>query len=184
MVPTCSVYIATSVDGFIARPDGSVDWLERPEYATGEPLGLPYEVFIGSVDALVMGRHTFETVLGFGIAWPYQGTPVTVLSSRELVIPDALRSRVTRSSGSPDEVLARLAEAGARHVYVDGGDTVRRFLRAGRIDHLTITCIPVLLGDGIPLFGAIGREVRLEHLATSSASNGFVQTRYRVVHDE
>src|SRR6478672_9003921 len=117
-----SVYIATSLDGFIAREDGALDWLPAPGGdAGGEDYG--YRDFMASVDALVMGRHTFELALSFG-AWPYAGKPVVVLSSRPAAIPPSLASSVEWLSGSPSEVVRRLAARGAEHLYVDGGRTI------------------------------------------------------------
>jgi dihydrofolate reductase len=175
----CSVYIAASVDGFIARPDGDIEWLHRPEYAASELNGLSYDAFISTVDALVMGRNTFEKVLSFG-HWPYEGTPVVVLSSRKPAIPDALQGKVRVDAGAPQEVVARLSAEGKRHLYIDGGRTIQRFLQAGLIHEITLTQIPILLGTGIPLFGALGIEVPLRLLDATRSDNGFVQVRYRV----
>ncbi len=178
----CSVYIAASVDGFIARPDGDVDWLHRPEYSAPEAGDYGYEEFIASIDTLVMGRNSFEKVLSFS-EWPYGEMPVVVLSSSGPVIPKELQDRVTVQNAAPEEVVSRLSALGRRHLYIDGGITIQRFLRMGLIDEMTITRIPILLGDGIPLFGAIGTELQLEHIATNSYENGFVQNRYRVIGD-
>lgn len=174
----CSVFVAASVDGFIARPDGDVSWLERPEYAAAGG-GLSYDEFIADVDAVVMGRRTFEKVLTFG-GWPYGGTPVVVLSSRGVSLPDRLRQRASVESGSPVEIVRRLAQRGVHHLYVDGGVTIQRFLRARRIDEMIITWIPVLLGEGIPLFGSVGLELPLELVDSTGGEGGVVQTRYRV----
>jgi len=168
-----SVFIATSLDGFIARPDGGLDWLPVDG---GEPHG--YTEFMSTVDAIVIGRKTFETVLSFD-SWPYE-KPVVVLSSRpsELVAPDGLVCDMM--GGTPEEIVTRLSERGMKHLYIDGGVTIQRFLEAGLIQRLTITRIPVLLGDGIPLFGALSRDVRLEHVATRSYPSGMVQSEYVV----
>lgn len=177
----CSVYIATSVDGFIAKPDGDIEWLHRPEYAFSGQGGLSYEDFMATVDTLVMGRHSFEKVLTFG-SWPYEGTPVIVLSSRALAVPDYLQGKVRTESGAPAAVVARLSAEGKRHVYVDGGITIQRFLQARLIREITITQIPILLGSGIPLFGSLGSEFPLRLLDTTAYDNGFVQVRYEVVY--
>ena len=126
-----------------------------------------------------MGRNSFEKVLTFQ-GWPYENLPVTVLSSRGVGVPEHLRGKVRVDRGSPEEVVSRLAGEGGEHLYIDGGVTIQRFLRAGLIDEMTITRIPVLLGDGIPLFGSIGTELSLVHVETTDFSNGFVQNRYRV----
>ncbi len=180
-----SVYIATSLDGSIAREDGSLDWLEgsgeevsKDDKPQNEDYG--YKAFMDSVDALVMGRNTFEKVLGFG-GWAYGEKPVIVLSSRSLQIPEHLSKTVEAMSGSPEEVVARLSERGMKHLYVDGGVTVQRFLRAGLIQRLIITRIPVLIGAGIPLFGPLEQDIKLRHIRTQSYPSGFVQSEYEVI---
>jgi dihydrofolate reductase len=176
----CSIYIATSVDGFIARDDGDIDWLHNPAYAVPDGGDLGYAEFISSVDVLVMGSATFEKVLSFG-EWPYEKTPVIVLSHRDLVIPRDLHGKARVENLAPGELVSRLEREGARHLYVDGGKTIQGFLKAGLIQEITITQIPIILGSGIPLFGALGVERSLVHQGTKSFSNGFVQTTYQVV---
>jgi dihydrofolate reductase len=174
----CSVFIATSFDGFIAGLKGDISWLENPDYASTEPPGLSYDDFINTVDGIVMGRNTFEKVLTFGF-WPYEKTPVFVLTSRKLKIPDHLNGKVHIESGPPQEIVLRLAKKGKKHLYIDGGVTIQRFFNDGLISELTITIVPVLLGEGIPLFSkSLPKQLRL--MDTKSASNGFVQVRYRV----
>ncbi|CAI1524035.1 dihydrofolate reductase family protein [Serratia nematodiphila] len=173
----CSVYIATSVDGFIAGPDGDIDWLLRPEYAVSLLNGLSFEAFVADIDALVMGRHTYDKVRAFP-EWPYGALPVVVLSTQPPA-PHAT-GHVRWMNGEPAAIVAQLAEQGCRHLYIDGGQTVQRFLQAGLIDELTITRVPLLLGGGIPLFDADGQEQRLRLLAVTSSDNGFVQERYAV----
>lgn len=175
----CSVYIAASVDGFIARGDGDISWLERPEYASAGVPGLTYIDFISTVDVIVMGRNTFEKVLTFGF-WPYEDIPVTVLTSRTLNLPYELQEKVSAMHGTPDEIVSRLAADGKKHLYIDGGATIQRFLNDGLIDEMIITTIPVLLGDGIPLFGKTGRDIHLVLKEVSHSANGFVQNRYSV----
>ena len=167
-----SVFIATSLDGFIARQDGALDWLPVDG---GEPHG--YDEFMATVDALVIGRKTFETVLTFD-AWPYGRKPVVVLSTRppEWKAPDG--TVCEGMAGTPHEIVARLTQRGMKHLYIDGGVTIQGFLEAGLIQHLTITRIPVLLGSGIPLFGSLSRDIRLEHVATRSYPSGMVQSEY------
>lgn len=179
MTIKCSVYIAASVDGFIAGPDGELDWLHKPEYATAEAGDYGYEAFVSTVDALVMGRHTYEKVLSFA-EWPYGEMTVVVLSSQFLDIPENLKGKVIGEQGTPQEIVARLEEKGFGHLYIDGGVTIQRFLQAGLIDQMIITRIPVLLGDGIPLFGSIRTEIHLRHVRTQSFENGFVQSHYEV----
>jgi dihydrofolate reductase len=171
---TASVFIATSLDGFIARPNGDLDWLPA---GGGEPHG--YDEFIASVDALVIGRKTFEKVLTFE-AWPYGEKRVVVLSSRPVDLGVVRRGRVEQMAGSPAEIVSQLAASGAHHLYIDGGVTIQRFLEAGLIQRLIVTRVPVLIGDGIPLFGTVARDIRLRHVATRHYPSGLVQSEYRI----
>ncbi len=174
-----SVYIATSLDGFIARENGDLDWLPAIENAPGgEDYG--YKEFMDSVDVIVLGRNTYEKVLTFG-GWPYGKKPVVVLSSRPVDIPTTIASSVTRTFGTPAEILTGLSEHGSKHAYVDGGKTIQRFLGAGLIQQLIITRIPVLIGNGIPLFGPLSRDIKFHHLETRQFPNGLIQSRYEVV---
>ncbi|WP_019987961.1 dihydrofolate reductase family protein [Rudanella lutea] len=177
--PNISVFIATSLDGFIARTDGAIDWLTHPDYQIdGEDFG--YQSFMDSVDMIVMGRNTYETVLGFGGEWPYRGKRMVILSSKQPAIPPALAHEVEVTHLPPAELVAQLSERGVRQVYLDGGLTIQGFLAAGLVHELTITRIPVLLGEGIPLFGATGHDIALHHTETRTFPNGFVQSRYTV----
>lgn len=180
MAVQCSVFIASSLDGFIARADGRIDWLEaaNARLPAGEDCG--YAEFMRSVDALVMGRYTFELAQTF-TPWPYAQTPVSVLGSRPLAIAPALQVTVSASSETPQALCERLGRAGARRLYVDGGLTIQRFLAAGLIDDLTVTLIPCLLGSGRRLFGVLPADIQLERLDTRSYPFGFVQLRYAVV---
>lgn len=168
-----TVFVGTSVDGYIARRDGRFDFL--PE----EPEDHGYEEFMASVDTIVLGRNTFELVMSFG-SWPYpKSKRVVVLSSRDVELPAG--QNVVHLSGDATDVAAKLEAMGARHCYVDGGDTVQRFLRAGLIDRLIITRVPVLIGDGISLFGALPHDVKLRHVATRTYPSGLVQSEYEVI---
>jgi dihydrofolate reductase len=169
-----SVFVGTSVDGFIARRNGDFDFLLE---GGGEPHG--YNEFLASVDTIVIGRKTFETVLTLQ-AWPYVDKRVVVLSSRLVDLSTAAGGVVKQMAGSPTEIVSQLAASGARHVYVDGGVTIQGFLRAGLIQRLVITHVPVLIGDGIPLFGSLPRDVRLRHVATRQYASGLVQSEYHV----
>ena len=170
---TVSVFVGASVDGFIARPDGGLDWLPA---GGGEPHG--YDEFIAGVDAIVIGRKTFETVLTFG-TWPYGDKRVVVLSSRPVDL-SAAGGIVEQMGGPPAEIVSRLATTGAHHLYVDGGITIQGFLRAGLVHRLVITRVPVLIGDGIPLFGTLPGDMRLRHVATRHFPSGLVQSEYQV----
>ena len=171
-----SVFIGTSVDGFIARLDDKLDFLPPDG---GEPHG--YTEFFASIDTVLIGRRTFEIVLALP-EWPYGTKRVVVLSTRSLD-SSAIRGgkvEVEQMSGSPAEIVSKLAASGAQHVYVDGGITIQQFLRAGLIQRLTITRVPVLIGQGIPLFGALPRDIRLRHIATQNYRSGLVKTEYEV----
>ncbi len=176
-----SVYIATSLDGFIARSDGDLDWLDVEEDRKGESgEDYGYQAFMDTVDVLVMGRHTFEKVLTLG-PWPFASKRVVVLTSRPLMVPEDLRDSIEVMSGPPEEIVGHLQESGAEHLYVDGGRTIQRFLEAGLIQRLTITRIPVFIGSGIPLIGQLSEDIRVRHLATRSYANGFEQSDYEVL---
>ena len=171
---TVTVFVGTSVDGFIARPNGELDFLPA---GGGEPHG--YEEFMASVDALVIGRNTFETVVKFD-PWPYGKKRVVVLSSRPIDFSAVQGGIVEQMAGPPAEIVSKLATSGAHNLYVDGGITVQRFLRAGLVQRLIITRVPVLIGDGIPLFGTLTRDMRLRHIATQQYTSGLVKSEYQV----
>src|ERR1700758_176729 len=170
---TVSVFVGTSVDNFIARPNGSLDFLPP---GGGEPHG--YAEFIATVDAIVIGRKTFETVLAME-AWPYGDKRVVVLSSRHLDL-SAAEGAVEQMAGPPAEIVTQLAASGAHHLYVDGGITIQGFLRAELIQRLVITRVPVLIGEGIPLFTVLPRDIQLRHIATRHYSSGLVQSEYQI----
>jgi dihydrofolate reductase len=169
-----SVFVGTSLDGFIARPNGAFDFLPVDG---GEPHG--YEEFIASVDAIVMGRKTFETVLALG-AWPYGDKRVVVLSSRPVDLSAATGGILEQMAGPPQQIVSQLAASGARHLYIDGGITIQQFLRAGLIQRLIITRVPVLIGEGIPLFGSLPHDIRLRHIMTRHFPSGLVSSEYHV----
>ena len=170
-----TVFVGTSVDGYIARANGALDWLPA---GGGEPHG--YDELIASVDVIVIGRKTFEMVLAFE-EWPYGNKRVAILSSHPVDLSAVRGGIVEQMSGQPADIVSKLAASGARHAYVDGGITVQRFLRAGLIDRLVITRVPVLIGEGIPLFGSLPHDIRLRHVATRSYPSGLVQSEYEVV---
>jgi len=176
-----TVYIATSVDGFIARKNGDIDWLPNGEDVEGgEDYG--YQEFIDSVDALVMGRNTYELALSFD-SWPYGAKAVFVLSSREVDIPSDIAKTVESLCAPPREVVRRLSERGFKHLYIDGGKTIQKFLSEGLIQRLIITKVPILIGTGIPLFSLLPHDVKLHHLETRQFKNGLVQSKYEVIGD-
>jgi dihydrofolate reductase len=173
-----SIYIATSLDGFIARENGDVDWLSGGDNdGYGEDYG--FHDFMNSVDTLVMGRKTFEMVVSSS-KWPYGKKKVIVLSSRPVQIPSDLAETAESHSCSPMELVKILSECGAKHLYIDGGQTIQGFLKTGLIQQIIITRIPILIGNGIPLFGPLSEDIKLQHIETNSFANGFVQSRYEV----
>lgn len=171
-----SVFVGTSVDGFIARPNGEFDFLD-PE--GNEPHG--FEEFYASVDTLVIGRNTFETVRAFP-EWPYKDRRVVVLSGQPIDL-SSVRGRVEQMAGDPAQIAAKLAASGSHHVYVDGGITIQRFLRAGLVNRLIVTRVPKLIGDGIPLFGAVPHDIHLQLVRVQQYPGGLVQTEYRLGSD-
>ena len=179
MRPRASAFIATSLDGFIARPDGSLDWLDDAQALIPEAEDCGYLEFMASIDGLVMGRQTFERVLTFD-PWPYEQTPVYVISHAPVAIPVAVAASVHSFQGTVETLVVHLGKAGFRHLYVDGGRTIQSFLRAGLLDDITITVIPVLLGTGRPLFGPMPHDVELTLLRSRAYEFGFVQSTYRI----
>ena len=170
-----SVFVGTSVDGFIARHNGTFDFLS---HGGDEPHG--YDEFISTVDVIVIGRKTFETILGFP-EWPYGKTQVIALSTGKLDFSKFPAALVEQMSGAPAEIVQRLTARGFKHAYVDGGITLQGFLRAGLVQRLTITRVPVLIGEGIPLFGTLTKDVRLRHIATHSYASGLVKSEYEII---
>lgn len=177
--PKVFVFIATSLDGFISRKDGSIDWLTKFNEAAppGEDCG--YKEFISSIDLIVMGRNTFEQVLTFG-EWPYNKIKLVVLSSKLKHVPEHLKKMVTLDSDTPKNLLLKLSSKGYKNIYLDGGITIQKFLNEGMIDEITITTIPILIGEGKPLFGHLNGDVRLELVQSKSYHFGVVQSKYNV----
>jgi dihydrofolate reductase len=184
-----SVYIAASVDGFIARKNGKLDWLN--DAASGEKNkqdtaiksnaeDYGYQKFITSVDCIVMGRNSFEKAASFS-EWPYPFKKVFVLSKTLKTVPAEFEDKVTLTSQSVEELAIELQNCGYKHVYVDGGKTIQSFIRTEFIDQIILTQIPLLLGNGIPLFADVVKDVKLKLVSSKSYSNGFVQSRYQVL---
>jgi dihydrofolate reductase len=174
----CSVFVGISVDGFMARKDGAIDFLPGDDC---EPHG--FEEFYASVDTIVIGRNTFEWVVNYG-GWAYgEKMRVVVLSNKalDLSVARGRGANVEQMSGEPLEIVAKLGASGVKHAYVDGGATIQRFLRAGLIQRMTITRVPVLIGQGLPLFGALLSDIKLRHVATQSYKTGLVKTEYEVI---
>jgi dihydrofolate reductase len=174
-----SVFIATSLDGYIARPDGDVSWLEDIEpLSDGNDAG--YGAFFNAIDVLVMGRGSFEKVLEFD-PWPYGTKPVIVLSNSLTDVPEALQDTVRIEALPSQELVEKLSQEGYKHVYLDGGQIIQSFLRDGLVDDMVLTSIPVLIGAGRPLFGSLEKDIKLRLVACQSWPNGMVQSTYEVL---
>lgn len=172
------VFIATSLDGFIAREDGDIGWLIDRD-TTGEDHG--YLSFIENIDGIVMGRGSYEKAVSFD-PWPYD-KPVVVLTSSLTAdqIPPRLRGKVRFVNASPRDVMEQLAQEGWRHAYVDGGKVIQSFLRCGLVEDMVIATVPVLIGSGLPLFGVVDQDISLRHIETKSFPSGLVQSKYCVI---
>ncbi|WP_050461969.1 dihydrofolate reductase family protein [Herbaspirillum autotrophicum] len=175
-----SAYIATSLDGFIARSNGDLDWLFNATTSTDDH---GYAEYMNGIDTIVMGRNTYQTVLGFG-EWPYPEKRVVVLSTTLSAdaIPSHLQDKLLLHPGPLPQLLKSLTEHGCNNVYVDGGSVIQSFLAARLLDQITVTTIPILIGSGIPLFGNPGHDIRLAHHKTTAFDSGFVQTTYQISH--
>ena len=172
-----SVYVATSLDGFIAREDGRLDWLDKADPGDGE---YGFDDLLSSVDALVMGRNTFDFVLGMG-EWAYGDKPVFVLTHRQLDLPTPFAGRVEALQVATDSIAEEFDRRGVEHVYVDGGETVQSFIRAQLVTRIIITRIPILIGSGIPLFGPVDSDIDLRLIRSQAFENGWIQDEYEVV---
>lgn len=170
------VYIATSLDGYIAPEDGSLDWLETVPNPEGDDLG--FNEFIQRVDAVVMGRLTFEVVEGFGIGWHYP-VPGVILSSTMKSLPTEFEEKVALTSGTPQDVMAFAKAKGYHNLYIDGGTTIQHFLRADLVDEMIITEVPILLGGGDRLFGSLAEPLKFELVETTTLLGQMVKRHYK-----
>jgi len=170
------VFIAKSIDGFIADKDGRIDYL----YSVPNPdnLDLGYNALMKKVDAILMGRLTFEKVMSFGIPWPYT-KPVFVLSTSVKNIPEELKGKVTLLNGNVDDILKQVNSEGYTKLYIDGGTLIQSFLKADLIDEMILTTIPILLGGGIPLFGNLPKPMMWEHVKSEVFLNALTQDTYQ-----
>ena len=169
------VYIATSIDGFIAKKDGGINWLLEVPNPDGSDFG--YNDFMTKIDAIVMGRNTFELVLTFG-NWTYN-KPVFVLSKTLKSVPNNLSDKVEILNKNPNSVVKELNSRKYFNLYIDGGKTIQEFLKRELIDEIIITRIPILLGEGIPLFNVLDKEQKYEHMKTDIFNNALVKSYYR-----
>ncbi|MBF0379570.1 MAG: dihydrofolate reductase [Magnetococcales bacterium] len=175
---TGHIYMATSLDGFVARNNHSLDWLMKQKIE-GEDHG--FDDFMDSVNGIIMGSGSFKNVLTLG-PWPYK-KPVIVMS-RSLVdedIPTELKGKVRLTQLSQQELMLSLEKEGWKRAYVDGGKLVQSFIRSGLIQDMTITSIPILIGDGLRLFGPVDNDIDLELTKSESFSSGLVQNHYKIL---
>lgn len=170
------VYVGTSIDGYISAADGKLDWMSYVPIPEGDDLG--FAAFIERVDAVVMGRKTFETLIGFGVGWHYP-KPGIVLSSTMRSAPDEFAAHVRFASGTPAEIVRSAKRQGFENLYIDGGETAQRFLRDDLIDEMIITEIPLLLGGGDRLFGELDRHLGFELVGTEVLLNQLVRKHLR-----
>ncbi len=186
----CSVFIATSLDGYIATEDGGVDWLDTAgclDADMGDRADGGFNEFMETVDCVIMGRGTLEVLSGFDLTpeqWPYPNARVIGLSNTLKEPPENLSDLVEISSGPIQELVETLKQEGYKHAYVDGGKTIRSFLGLRLISDMTLTLAPVILGGGIPLFGKTPKNVRLETKKAEVFPNGFVQLQYKVSYQD
>lgn len=171
----CSTYIATSLDGYIADSSGGISWLTEIPNPSGDDFG--FQKFLSRIDALVMGRRTFETVCSF-LTWPYN-IPVYVASSTLSSTDERLLGRASVINGNPKDICVQLSNEGHHRLYIDGANTIQRFLGADLIDEMIITMIPTCLGEGIPLFARGASKKSFEIYQSDILSIGAIQTRYR-----
>ena len=169
-----SVFCGISVDGFLARRDDTLDFLD---HGGQEPHG--FEEFLAGIDVIVMGRRTLDVVLTFG-TWPFGKKPVVVLTSRPVDFSSRAGAVLERMSGEPAAIVDALRARGFTHAYIDGGVTIQRFLAAGVVNRLVINRVPMLIGEGIPLFGPLPHDIELRHVATRAYSGGLVQSEYEL----
>lgn len=182
----CSVYIATSADGFIAKNDGSVDWLHsagKQDADLGDSADMGFNAFIASVDCMIMGRKCMEVIASMNLPpeqWPYGDTHIVVLSNTLKESPSSLPKKLEMYSGDLNALITRLESEGYKHAYVDGGTTIQAFINLELINEMTITRAPILLGEGISLFGKTAKDITLEQSSAISFANDFIQEFYQV----
>jgi len=176
MIKKNSVFIATSLDGYIADKNGGIDWLHSIPNPDNDNMG--YVEFNKGIDALVMGRTTFETVLGFDVDWPYN-KPVFVLSNKLKEMPESHKDKAFLVKGTLTEILDQIHQKGLNRLYIDGGTTIRNFLKEDLIDQMVLTTIPILLGGGSSLFAELPNELKFELIGTKKYLNQITQNHYK-----
>ena len=182
----CSAFIATSADGYIATTEGAVDWLHsagNPDADMSDNPDMGFGAFIASVDCMIMGRKCMEMISSMNLPpeqWPYGNIDIVVLSNTLKTPPENLVDKVRVFSGEITDLIAELESKNLKHAYIDGGATITSFLNLKLIDEMTITNAPVLLGDGIPLFGKLDSPIKLTNTSATNFANDFVQIKYQV----
>ena len=171
-----SVFIGVSIDGYIADRNGGLEWLDMIPNTENSDMG--YFEFMSEIDALVMGRTTFETVCSFDVAWPYE-KPVFVLSSTLHEIPESHKGKAFLVKGSLQDILRQIHEQGFHRIYIDGGTTIQNFLKADLIDEIVISTIPVMLGGGAPLFSDLPQHMEFELVKTRTYLDQINQAHYK-----
>lgn len=169
------VFIATSLDGYIADKNNGIDWLTVMPHA--DDMYMSFEQHMKNIDALVMGRNTYELVVNFEGEWPYD-KPVFVLSNSLTEVAEKCRRKVSLINGELKEIVSELAKQGYKNLYIDGGVTIQNFLKQDLIDEMIITTVPVLLGGGIPLFGSLDESMKFKGIASHCDSVGMTQHHF------
>lgn len=182
----CSVFIATSADGYISTIDDGVEWLEtsgKTNADMGEQADMGFNSFIASIDCMIMGRGCMEKLSSFNLSpeqWPYGNTRIIALSKSIKEVPKSLKGRVEIYSGNISTLISELENTGFKNAYIDGGATITSFLNLKLINEMTITQAPILLGAGKPLFGDINQQIKLRNSESKAFPNDFIQTKYEV----
>jgi dihydrofolate reductase len=175
-----SVYIGTSLDGFIAKENGDIGWLDSVNKKATPDEDFGFNSFLESVDLIVMGRKTFEQVITFN-DWSYKDTKMIVLTSKDIEIPEKLKGTVTTSNTlSSAQLIKELSDQSVNHIYVDGGAVIQDFLSAGLVDEITVTIVPILIGKGKSFSRLLSKDLYLQHLKTTVYNFGFVQNKYKI----
>jgi len=182
----CSVFIATSVDGFIAKEDGSVDWLQtagNPTIDMGDEADMGMNEYMSTIDCMIMGRKCMDTISSMNLTpqqWPYGSAKIIVLSTTVKEAPANMKGKVKMYSGDLQALVFELENDGFKHAYIDGGTTIQQFINLKLINEITITIAPILLGEGKSLFGKTFKDIKLEEAKAIAFSNDFIQVKYKV----
>jgi dihydrofolate reductase len=188
----CSIFIAPSVDGYIATEDGGVQWLETVGKDVSEKkmssdlmkhFNMSFPNYMKSIDCMIIGRKLMEVLSNFNLTteqWPYGNTRIIALSNTIKESPSNLKNKVEMYSGSISELIIKLEQDGYKHAYIDGGTTITTFLNLQLINEITLTLAPVLLGSGMPLFGKLSKQINLEDAQATAFPNNFIEIKYKV----